>query len=68
MADDQTPKPRPIRRVRFGAAPRETITLRLFPDEWDAVRATAKETNLTRAGAAATLLRRGAKLRPLKLP
>jgi hypothetical protein len=67
MADDQTPKPRPIRRVRFGAAPRETITLRLFPDEWDAVRATAKETNLTRAGAAATLLRRGAKLKALKL-
>jgi hypothetical protein len=42
--------------------------LRLFPDEWDAVRATADETNLTNAGAAATLLRRGAKLKPLKLP
>jgi hypothetical protein len=65
MADDQNLKPRPLRRVRFGAAPRETITLRLFPDEWDAVRATADETNLTKAGAAATLLRRGANLKPL---
>ena len=65
MADDQTPKARSLRRVRFGAGPRETITLRLFPDEWEAVRATADETNLTKAGAAATLLRRGANLRPL---
>ena len=63
MAADQKKR----RRFRTEAGTRQNLTLRLLPDEWEAVRSTANAENLFHSAAAATLIRRGAKLRPLKL-
>jgi hypothetical protein len=63
MADDQKKR----RRFRPGSGPRQNLTLRLLPDEWEAVRSTQETENLCQSAAAATLIRRGAKLKPLKL-
>jgi hypothetical protein len=62
MADDQKKR----RRFRPGAGTRQNLTLRLLPDEWEAVQSTAKAENLFHSAAAATLIRRGAKLKALK--
>jgi predicted DNA-binding protein (UPF0251 family) len=63
MAADQKKR----RRFRPGSGPRQNLTLRLLPDEWEAVRSVQETENLCQSAAAAILIRRGAKLKALKL-